>query len=270
VSRRARAEEDVRQERWLVSYADLMTLLFAVFVVLFASSYRDKKAIQRVSSAVKNGFQELGSFSIGDDEPVLSPSGMSGSGKERSGAENRDVALRPMHSNGSIDANDLRTKLNESLGKEIARQEVVMRVTPEGFVISLRELGFFDSGEARLLPGAADKIRRIATVLMQYGLDMRVEGHSDDVPIHNAAFASNWDLSTARAMAVAMMLLNDSGFDPKRLSIAGYAQYHPTASNDTPEGRRANRRVDIVIVSVSQAEAVKALRSKIDAVTSVR
>jgi chemotaxis protein MotB len=99
------------------------------------------------------------------------------------------------------------------------------------------------------MPGAADKIKRIAAVLMQYGLDMRVEGHSDNVPIHNAAFNSNWDLSTARAMAVAMMLVNESGVDPKRMSIAGYGEYHPVASNDTPDGRRSNRRVDIVIVS---------------------
>jgi len=133
-----------------------------------------------------------------------------------------------------------------------------MRMTPEGFVISLHELGFFDSGEAKLLPGAAEKIKRIAAVLMQYGLDMRVEGHSDNVPIHNAAFSSNWDLSTARAMAVAMMLMNESGVDPKRISIAGYAQYHPTVSNDTTEGRRANRRVDIVIVSVYNPPDAKA------------
>jgi chemotaxis protein MotB len=132
-------------------------------------------------------------------------------------------------------------------------------MTPEGFVISLHELGFFDSGEARLLPGAADKIKRISGVLMQYGLDMRVEGHSDDVPIHNATFSSNWDLSTARASAVAMMLLNESGFDPKRISIAGYAQYHPNASNDTPEGRRANRRVDIVILSPTGSPVAKAM-----------
>jgi chemotaxis protein MotB len=143
----------------------------------------------------------------------------------------------------------LHKKLDLVLGKEIERQEVGLRMTPEGFVISLHELGFFDSGEAKLMPGAADKIKRIAAVLTQYGLDMRVEGHSDNVPIHNAIFASNWDLSTARAMAVATMLINESGIDPKRISIAGYAQYHPVASNDTPEGRRANRRVDIVVVS---------------------
>jgi chemotaxis protein MotB len=84
---------------------------------------------------------------------------------------------------------------------------------------------------------------------------MRVEGHSDNVPIHNAAFGSNWDLSTARAMAVATMLMDESGVDPKRMSIAGYAQYHPVASNDTPEGRMANRRVDIVVVSGFKPQA---------------
>jgi chemotaxis protein MotB len=144
-----------------------------------------------------------------------------------------------------------------ALGKEIARQEIDLKVTPEGFVISLHELGFFNSGDAHLLPGAADKIKRIAGVLMQYGLDMRVEGHSDNVPIHNATFSSNWDLSTARAMAVAMMLIEKAGVDPQRMSIAGYAQYHPTATNNTPEGRRANRRVDIVVVSAFRPREAK-------------
>jgi chemotaxis protein MotB len=156
-----------------------------------------------------------------------------------------------------IDVAELQKKLSGALGKEIERQEVVLRMTPEGFVISLHELGFFDSGEARLLPGAADKIKRISGVLMQYGLDMRVEGHTDDVPIHNATFSSNWDLSIARASAVAMMLLNESSFDPKRMSIAGYAQYHPSASNETAEGRRANRRVDIVVLSLTRTAAAK-------------
>jgi len=245
--RRRRSEEPVHHERWLVSYADFMTLLFALFVVLFASSYHDKKAIQRVSSAVRTGFQEMGSFSVSTNMPEVS-SELSNVNTVPASTENKS---------SGIDVVELQKKLNKALGKEIERQEVVLRMTPEGFVISLHELGFFDSGEARLLPGASDKIKQIAKVLMQYGLDMRVEGHSDDVPIHNVAFSSNWDLSTARATAVAMMLLNDSGFDPRRMSIAGYAQYHPIASNDTPEGRRANRRVDIVVLSVSKPSPAK-------------
>jgi chemotaxis protein MotB len=250
VRNRRRREAHANHERWLVSYADFMTLLFALFVVLFASSYHDKKSIESVSNAVKNGFQEMGAFSssdsAADNSRMLGPTS---AGEARPGT---------VPANAGIDIIELQRKLKKALGKEIERQEVVLRMTPEGFVISLHELGFFNSGEARLTPGAGDKIKRIAEVLMQYGLDMRIEGHTDDVPIHNAAFASNWDLSTARAMVVAMMLLNESGVDPKRISIAGYAQYHPAAGNDTPEGRRANRRVDIVVVSTSTPAAMKA------------
>lgn len=253
--RRRRKEEVGHADRWMVSYADFMTLLFALFVVLFASSYHDKKTVQRVSKAVKNGFQEMGTFLESDSVQDKSSSDMSRLGSVLSTDENGGARVSSVSGNAGIDVTELHRKLAMALGKEIARQEIDLRMTPEGFVISLHELGFFNSGEAQLLPGAADKIKRIAAVLMQYGLDMRVEGHSDNVPIHNATFNSNWDLSTARAMAVAMMLIDDAGFDPSRMSIAGYGQYHPSASNDTPEGRRANRRVDIVVVSASKPQA---------------
>jgi chemotaxis protein MotB len=263
VTRRRRVEEEAHTERWLVSYADFMTLLFALFVVLFASSHHDKQTIQRVSSAVKSGFQQMQAFSEVDGAPTRLTANAKMAGTSQGGSavvspENSSVA--PVHGGAEpgIDLAELNRKLKMALGQEIENREVSMRTSPEGFVISLHELGFFDSGEARLLPGAEEKIQRLALVLTQYGLDMRVEGHSDNVPIHNAAFNSNWDLSTARAMAVAMMLLNKSGVDPTRISIAGYAQYHPTQSNDTPEGRRANRRVDIVVVSPLRIPDAKA------------
>ncbi len=235
--RKKKPEEAAQHERWLVSYADFMTLLFALFVVLFASAQHDKKAIQKVSSAVKQGFQEMGTFT---------------SSNVSAGGKTADVLRPAMRPSDGIDASALQRKLETALGKEIQRKEVTLKLTPEGFIISLHELGFFPSGEARLVGGADATIKRIAMVLMEYGMDMRVEGHSDDVPIHNTAFASNWELSTARAMTVAMMLVNDAGFNPKRMSIAGYGQYHPVESNATPEGRRANRRVDIVVVAVDE------------------
>lgn len=238
--RQRRLEDTVHQERWLVSYADFMTLLFALFVVLFASTYHDRQALQKVSAAVRNGFHDLQVF----PDTAHGAGDMSMPGVQRS-----DLTSTASQRSGGIDVMELQSRLNKALGKEIERKEVVLHMTPEGFVISLHELGFFNSGEAKLLPGATNTIQRIASVLMHYGLDMRVEGHSDNVPIHNAHFASNWELSTARASAVAMMLLNEAHFDPNRLAIAGYGQYHPTATNDTPEGRRANRRVDIVVVS---------------------
>jgi chemotaxis protein MotB len=247
--RRAKIEEENHRERWLVSYADFMTLLFALFVVLFASAYHDRRTVQRVSAAVKNGFQEMSAFSAGDGGAEGGAPGKSRLGDPLNPSASGGESLSQVSAQAGIDVVELNKKLYAALGKEIELQEVNMRMTPEGFVISLHELGFFDSGEATLTPGASDKIKKIAGVLTQYGLDMRVEGHSDDVPIHNASFNSNWELSTARATAVAMMLMNESGVDPKRMSIAGYAQYHPTASNSTPEGRKANRRVDIVVVS---------------------
>jgi chemotaxis protein MotB len=153
----------------------------------------------------------------------------------------------------AVDFAALQRQLKAALSQEVLRREVVMSVTPEGFVVSLKDVGFFNSGQAVLLPGASGKIRRIATVLAQHGLDLRVEGHSDDQPIHTPQFRSNWELSTARAMAVLMMLVEDSGIDPRRVSVAGYGQFRPVADNTTPEGRQQNRRVDLVVVATSPA-----------------
>ena len=226
-------EEDSRHERWTVSSADFMTLLFALFVVLFASSEHDKHSIQRVSSAVKTGFKTMDG---GKDQPGVPLS-------------IQPTARGPLQISAGINVVQLQRDLTGVLGDAIKRQEVILRMTPDGFVISMRELGFFNSGQAVLLPGAAEKVTRIGNVLMKYRLNMRIEGHTDNIPIHNGAFNSNWDLSIARASSVAMMLIDQAHFDPAKLSIAGYGEYHPVSTNDTPEGRQANRRVDIVIVT---------------------
>jgi len=252
--RRRQSEESTNHDRWLISYADFMTLLFAVFVVLFASSYRDNQAIRRLSQAIHIGFQKLGAFSGGVSnigvaypdlpvDPSVSP------------APNTVVITQKDLASAAtgVDIGELRRQLETAIGSEIKNHEVELRVSPEGFVISLKELGFFNSGQAVLLPGAAGKIERIAKVLSQHGLDLRIEGHSDDQPIHTAQFRSNWELSTARAMAVLQLLVDGSGFDPKKLSVAGYAEFHPIADNSTPDGRRANRRVDLVVVGTPGA-----------------
>jgi chemotaxis protein MotB len=154
-----------------------------------------------------------------------------------------------------VDIAELQRQLEASIGKEIRNHEVIMRITPEGFVISLKDLGFFNSGEAVLLPGAADKIERIAKVLSQHGLELRVEGHSDNQPIHTPEFRSNWELSTARAMTVLMLLINESRLDPNKVSVAGYGQFRPIADNSTPDGRQMNRRVDLVVVAAASPRA---------------
>jgi chemotaxis protein MotB len=254
VSRRRRHKAHANHERWLVSYADFITLLFAFFVVLYASSQADKKKAAQVSASIKGAFQQLGVFTGSATKDI----GIPGS-PGITNPELTDAPLKLVKVAGSsdkdhgwaglgIDVDELRRQLESALGDEIRQHEVQMRVTPEGLVVSLREVGFFNSGEAELLSNGHATLTRIAGILGKRGFEIRVEGHTDNVPVHNLRFKSNWDLSTARATTVAALLIERHGFDPALISAAGYSEYRPVAGNDSVEGRAANRRVDLVVV----------------------
>jgi len=226
-----------------------MTLLFAFFVVLFAATYRDNQSIRKLARAIHNGFQTMGAFTADENGNGGAYSTETPNADDNtSRVQNDKTAINPASAGSVADMLQLRRQLEAAMGQELQNHEVVLQVTPEGFVISLKELGFFNSGQAELLPGASEKIERIAKVLSKPGLEIRVEGHSDNQPIHNDQFRSNWELSTARAMAVLRLLVDDAGFDPRKLSASGYGEYRPVADNGTPEGRRMNRRVDLVVV----------------------
>ncbi len=238
IGRPSRSNELASKDRWLVSYADFVTLLFALFVVLFALSYRHT-GIGAMSSVIRGGFESLKAGPSQRAAKVLPETHP----VPKAAAPTAPAPL------AQYDSTKLTTELNGVFGDSIAKREIVMQPTNDGLVISLRELGFFDSGDARLLPAAAEKLRSAASVLIAHGLEVRVEGHSDDQPIHNALFQSNWELSTARAMSVLTMLVEEANFPPNRISVAGYGAFRPVASNDTPEGRRMNRRVDLVVIA---------------------
>jgi len=123
-----------------------------------------------------------------------------------------------------------------------------MRREPDGLVISLREVGFFESGSAQMKAASEPAFDRIATLLRERNCRVRIEGHTDNVPIHNAQFSSNWELSTSRATEIVRVLIVRDGYSPGGLSAAGYAEFHPIASNASAEGRSMNRRVDIVVL----------------------
>ena len=248
MSRRKKAHEHVNHERWLVSYADFITLLFAFFVVLYASAQVDNKKIAQVSAAIQGGFQQLGAFS-GNGGTVMLPSPEPRPGSPPPPSNVVDLAHGTQGGGYSPDVNALKRQLEEALGEEIKKHEIEMRVTPEGLVVSLREVGFFNSGGSTLLVDGQNTLSRIAKVLNEKGFHIRVEGHTDNMPIHTARFKSNWELSTARATEVVSLLIEKHGFDPSQVSAAGYSEYRPIASNDTDEGRRANRRVDVVVVA---------------------
>ncbi|ADW70892.1 OmpA/MotB domain protein (plasmid) [Granulicella tundricola MP5ACTX9] len=227
-------------DRWLISYADLVTLLFAVFVVLFAYSWHSKQAIRTVSTAIRSGFDSMSAAQTETAPETPVPDQLRGPTQ----------SADPLR----FDTAKLSQQLQGVLGDAIDKHEIVMQQTADGFIISLRELGFFNSGEATLLPGAAAKLQDTAKVLMEDGLEVRVEGHSDDQPIHNGQFQSNWELSTARAMSVLSLLVDEAGFPPTKISVAGYGPYHPVADNATLDGRRSNRRVDLVVLSPRSRE----------------
>lgn len=231
----------VSHERWLVSYADFITLMFAFFVVMFSSARIDKEKMAQLTEAIQSGFQELG---------APSPA------RPHSAQPRADeLARTPPPKSGLSEVNHkledfaaIQKELEKLLSPEIRRREVALRVEPDGLIISLREIGFFDSGSAQIKSQAMGAVHRVADFLKARSCSLRIEGHTDNVPIHTLTFDSNWELSTARATGLVKILIENEGFDPERLSAAGYGEFHPVADNSSTGGQQLNRRVDIVVV----------------------
>jgi chemotaxis protein MotB len=264
--RRKRRPSHSNHERWLVSYADFITLLFAFFVVLYASSQVDKKKVGKLALAIQVAFQEMGVFQasttevpIDAAEPMPFSTAQAIENSERTASLGR-IASHPDGAPGTNvengDLAQLQAELEKTLAAEIQRQEIALRREPDGLVISLREVGFFESGSALMKSASQAAFDRIADMLRQRDCRLRIEGHTDNVPIHTAQFPSNWELSTSRATEIVRLLIVRDGFGPNRLSAAGYAEYHPVATNLTAEGRGTNRRVDIVILGHAPPEAL--------------
>jgi chemotaxis protein MotB len=244
--RRNRRRQD-SHDRWLVSYADFITLLFAFFVVLYAASKADQKKQVQVSEAIDSAFRTLGIFA----NSSRTPNGVN------SAANGVDKPVIPMNivmgedvfSRARVqeDLNQIRQELEQKLSNQIAQHTVSIQMGRDGLVISLREAGFFDSGSAEPKPETMATLRQVAGTLGRSPYDLRIEGHTDNIPIHNDEFASNWELSSARAIRIARVFLDLKAVAPERLSVSGYAEFHPVASNDSADGRAENRRVDLVV-----------------------
>jgi chemotaxis protein MotB len=262
MSRRKRRPSHTNHDRWLVSYADFITLLFAFFVVLYSSSQVDKRKVGMLALAIQVAFQEMGVFQTSTTEvpmdvatPMPFGTAQAIESTMRTASLGRIVSAPESPLGASLntgaengDLGNLQAELETALAPEIKRKEIAMRREPDGLVISLREVGFFESGSARMKAASEGAFDRIASTLRPRAYRLRIEGHTDNAPIHTPQFPSNWELSTSRATEIVRLLIIRDGFAPARLSAAGYAEYHPVAPNLTAEGRGANRRVDIVIL----------------------
>jgi chemotaxis protein MotB len=208
-------------DRWLISYADLITLLFALFVVLYAAA--DKERARSIETAITSQFGYADQSSIGVGGHGVLP--------------------------GSNSIAQVRIAIDQAFAKNTSLRSLAKVTSNErGIVISLAEAGFFSSGEAVVRQEAMSMIDALAEALRGSNLPLRIEGHTDSTPISTPRYPSNWDLSTARASAV-LKLLAERGLSSSQLSIAGYAGEKPVADNNTPEGRALNRRVDLVVVT---------------------
>ena len=235
-----RRKHIISQDRWMVSYADFITLLFALFVVLFAFAKADQKKQTQVSESIESAFKELGVFSGSN----------SASSKDHAAIAMNTVMGVDVLSPARVkeDLERLHRELEQTLSSKIASRAISMKMGRDGLVISLREAGFFSSGSATPRPETLPTLRQIAASLGRTPYDLRIEGHTDNIPIHTAEFDSNWELSSARATRIARIFIDMKAITPERISAAGYSEFHPVASNDTAEGRGENRRVDLVVL----------------------
>ncbi|HUK19475.1 MAG TPA: flagellar motor protein MotB [Bryobacteraceae bacterium] len=259
--KRRHAPEHENHERWLVSYADFITLLFAFFVVMFASTQADKAKARAVSESVRDALEQgqfrsvlatvLGKGRHENDRTAADPR----VGAKASGAGlkvlDKDVGSPKSGQETPPPADLVKSAqtLESALAEELKKGKVAIGLEPRGLVISLREAGFFASGDDIVSPSSLPALAKIASVVAALPNPVRLEGHTDSLPIHNSRFRSNWELSTARAIATLELLAGRYQIPRARMAVAGYAENVPADSNDSEAGRAHNRRVDIVLLT---------------------
>lgn len=242
MARRKRHPEHENHERWLVSYADFITLLFAFFVMMYAHSNMNKAMAQQISEAfreamAKGRLSQALSKILGQqpDPPAAAPAAMRRVTNPESG---QTVELLP-----SLQ------QLNEQLKREIEAGRLEVKLERRGLVISLKEAAFFPPGNDAIETGALPTLETIAAELKRTPNPIRLEGHTDSVPINTERFRSNWHLSCSRAVSMLQLFSERFDIPAERMGVAGFADTAPVAANDTPAGRAKNRRVDIVVLN---------------------
>jgi chemotaxis protein MotB len=243
--RKKKHPEHVNHERWLVSYADFITLLFAFFVVMFAVSQVDAQKLGRFVESVNVAFEFRGAFPESSRNPIHD---------QDHGSVGIAPTIAPTHgtivapASSTRRASRLKAALQRSLRNTKFADKVRVRVDRRGVVVSLSEAGFFDPGSAAVRDASIEALGAVADGLKEEHGPIAVEGHTDNIPISTAQFPTNWELSTARATTIVRYLVDKNGLAPERLSATGYAEYRPEGDNATPEGRASNRRVDLVLL----------------------
>ncbi|MED3711774.1 flagellar motor protein MotB [Peribacillus frigoritolerans] len=239
--KKQRHEEHI-DESWLVPYADILTLLLALFIVLFASSSVDAVRFQQLSNVFNQVFTSGTGFM---DFPSDSPSNEPTSPEQRRGAED----LEKLGKNEQEELTEVQERVNAYIEKNDLTDKLETNLTDEGMLISIRENVLFESGVAEVRSENRKMAKEISGLLvMDLPRNIIVSGHTDNIPIKNSKYESNWDLSVMRSVNFMKLLLENKDLDPEMFSAKGHGEFKPVASNETKKGRAKNRRVEILIV----------------------
>lgn len=269
MARRKKRVEHDNHERWLISYADFITLLFAFFVVMYSLSSVNEGKYRTFTDSLNIAFSQhpnsSGAISIIPNQQVQTANQVL--------VDKNTANLVEQQRRLQAQMKVVNESMHRVMAPLIADGQVAIHQTKRGVAIDISASTLFREGEAKLQPGALEALQQVALVLSQEDLPVEVEGHTDDVPIKNAQFPSNWELSSGRASTVVRMLVT-YGVAEKRLTAVGMAANQPVGSNDTPEHRAKNRRVSITILSpefdrLNQAGHESAGESKPAAVSAV-
>lgn len=246
MSRKKPEKKQISQE-WLTTYSDMMTLVLCFFVLLYSYSLIDMKKFNEMATSVSaalGGTPSIFRFTENTgDVPIT------GSDLPKEGSTN---GLKTEQTE-----KDIYQTVTEFVDSNQLSEYVTIKEGSRGVYIEFKEKILFDTGRAEIKDEGIPALMKIAELIRNMPNHIVIEGHTDNVPIHTSQFPSNWELSSARALSVLYYMTNNRGLDANRFSIAAYGEYSPIASNDTPEGRMQNRRVNVLIVTANESTAVK-------------
>lgn len=242
MARRRREEEHDNHERWLVSYADFITLLFAFFVVMYALSSVNEGKYRILSNSMVSAFRNVPVNSSGQT-PMVVPTPAAAT-KSSLASKANDAARQKQRDK----MRNVAKEILDVMAPLIAQGKVRVLETSRGVTIEINDSILFSPGQAVLQPALVKAMQSVAEVLVAADFPITIEGHTDNVPIRNAQFPSNWELSAVRATTV-LRLFADAGIAAERLTAIGYADTRPVEPNLLADGRARNRRVSILIDS---------------------
>lgn len=227
--RRKKKGDDVNTNGWMDTYADTITLLLTFFILLYSISAVDSEKLKQLNHALQSSLK--GNTEVSEVKDI------------------KDLEVKTKEpESGNTEYEDLAKKLNNTIEKNGLTEVIKLRKEDRGIVLQLDETILFEPGKADLKENNKEVLETITTIINEHNNDVLIEGHTDNVPMNNKEFASNWELSAARALSAVTYFVHDKQIDSMRFSVKGYGEYKPLVPNDTPENRAINRRIDILMV----------------------